>query len=511
MKRPDSLFELIHCLGNNEKRYISIALQGEDKECIKLYNAIKKQKQYNEKRLLSVLKKPPITHFRAVKQYVHKLVLKNMRAYRADVSVQMQLRTLLIDLQFLLKKGLYIQTEKLIAKAKKLSLKYEEHSILLELLHLERTLMKRTAYEGKTTKQLESNFKQTFKGIATYKQIQEYDLLASRLFLELKKEGNRVSGAMSTKAIVLQQKMLARDETTLPYHARIHLYSYYLANANKEAMGLPAAYEYAHKQVSLLEEYPHLIEEEEGARLYAISAFNLLLFQLRYKKYEEMQLTIKKFQNVSVASKTLSNELFYISHSMELTLYITQGLFNDAVGVAQTMEQELEQNPQIRLSKEKEMILYYEFCNAYFGAGLFNKAKVYLNKVLQENVDVRSDIQCFAHLLNIVIHFELGNETLLKYLVKTTYKFLYKRKRLYKFETIVLAFIKVQLTKKHTQAEILFLFEDLKKELETLIKDPFEKRILDYFDFLSWIESKTEHIPFASIIQHKFNMLQANN
>lgn len=504
MNTKDSLFALIATLSNNEKRYITLSMQGEQKDCIKLFKALKKQKTYNEKPLLAALGNPPLKKFRAVKQYLYKVILKNMRAYNAEVSVEMQLKSSLMDVQFLFKKGLYLQCEKLILKAKELANKYEQHAILLELLNWEKRLMKNNSYSGKDEKYLEELFQQILDRISTFKIVNEYDLIASRLFMKLKKEGNpRIIPPLTENHKIIHQQLLTTEETDLPYQARMHLYSYYIAYFNKEEKNLLKAYHYANEQVKLMELHPHLIEEEEGMRSYLFSSFNLLLHLFRLKKYDELLLTIRKFKSYNAKSDLLRADLFYITNVMELTMYIDQGEFGKAVQLVQKIEPKLLNKQIVIRNKEKEMILYYEFCNAYFGAGKYSKANAYLNKILNEPVDIGNDIQCFSRILNIIIHFELGHETLVEYLVKSTYQFLYKRKRLYKFETIVLLFIREKLPKIHSQKELLFAFKKLKEELEEVVKDPFEKRALDYFDFISWVESKIENRPFAEVLRRK--------
>ena len=35
------------------------------------------------------------------------------------------------------------------------------------------------------------------------------------------------------------------------------------------------------------------------------------------------------------------------------------------------------------------------------------------------------------------------------------------------------------------------------------MKDPFEETVSKYFDFISWLESKIENIPFEQVIRSK--------
>ncbi|MBI4931145.1 MAG: hypothetical protein HY841_10305 [Bacteroidetes bacterium] len=97
-----------------------------------------------------------------------------------------------------------------------------------------------------------------------------------------------------------------------------------------------------------------------------------------------------------------------------------------------------------------------------------------------------------------------GNDMALQQsLVRSTYRFLLKRNRLYKFEECILNFIRKKLSKIHSQKELLHSFSELKKEITQIMKDPFERGIIQDFDFVSWLESKIENRSFAEIVREK--------
>ena len=77
----------------------------------------------------------------------------------------------------------------------------------------------------------------------------------------------------------------------------------------------------------------------------------------------------------------------------------------------------------------------------------------------------REDIHSFGQILNLFIHYELGNDKLLEYIVKSTYRFLLKRKRLFKVESVILRFLK-KYPNWITNQELLKGFSELKEELQ---------------------------------------------
>jgi hypothetical protein len=78
----------------------------------------------------------------------------------------------------------------------------------------------------------------------------------------------------------------------------------------------------------------------------------------------------------------------------------------------------------------------------YFGSGNNEKAIEYLNKIINWKVDLRTDLQCYARLLHLIAHFELGNYDLLEYLIKSVYRFMGKMENLSGVEEEMFSFLR---------------------------------------------------------------------
>ena len=68
---------------------------------------------------------------------------------------------------------------------------------------------------------------------------------------------------------------------------------------------------------------------------------------------------------------------------------------------------------------------------------------------------------------------------------------------------MVLNFIHRKLPKIRSESQLIPVFREMRKNLIKLTEDPFEANVLDYFDFISWLESRIENKSFAEIIQQK--------
>ena len=113
---------------------------------------------------------------------------------------------------------------------------------------------------------------------------------------------------------------------------------------------------------------------------------------------------------------------------------------------------------------------------------------------------MRQDLYSYARLINLIVHFELGNLDLIEYLIKSTQRFLNKKNRDFELETVIISFIKKlsKVSEKEKQHEI---FIQLRDKLEELFKDQDNRILFNYFDFLSWVDAKIENISFSKAVQ----------
>ena len=52
-------------------------------------------------------------------------------------------------------------------------------------------------------------------------------------------------------------------------------------------------------------------------------------------------------------------------------------------------------------------------------------------------------------------------------------------------------------------SDMSFEFHQLKNELDRIWKDEYEKKAFDYFDIVSWLESKLSKKKFADVVREK--------
>ena len=156
---------------------------------------------------------------------------------------------------------------------------------------------------------------------------------------------------------------------------------------------------------------------------------------------------------------------------------------------------------ELKINKEQEVRFFYHVAYIYFGAGLYNKALFWINKVLNDNENtLRQDLYSYARLFNLVIHFELGNFDLLEYITKSTQRYLHKRQRDYELEKVVIEYMR-KLIRANNVIDRKELFIRFNEKLGEIIQDPGDQIVMRYFDFQKWIDSKIENASFAETIK----------
>src|SRR3954469_21223660 len=106
MKNTDSLFALIKSLTRNEKgyfkKYVSKYSAADKNIYVQLFNIIEAQAAYNEEKVKEKLKKlKKNIDLSVLKNYLYNAILKSLRSYHNELSVNFKLQDMLKDAEIL--------------------------------------------------------------------------------------------------------------------------------------------------------------------------------------------------------------------------------------------------------------------------------------------------------------------------------------------------------------------------------------------------------------------------
>lgn len=494
MKPSTELYDLIKSLGKSEKRFfkLSSSLQAGDKNYLKIFDAIDKQSQYNEEAIKSEFAGHTfVKHFPSEKNHLYKLILKSLRAYHSDNSISSILKQELKNVEILYKKALYKECNKFLARAKKLAEEHEKFYFMFECITWEKQLLEEAYEAGKFDKDLDQLVEEEEQVIAKLRNLAEYQVLYSKVNDVFRRNGfARNEEQKKTVAEVAEYHLIKGKNTALSSRAAsICYYVQGLCHVTNREYNL--AFQKFTKVQKILDNNPKI--KKDLSNRYVRTMSHLLFSYLDNKDYKNALKEIEAMRTLpkqpGFDSEDVKVQIFTSTYTAELLIWDAQGKFDKAIELVEPIEKGLESFAK-KVNKEQEIVFYYNIAYVYFGAGEYREALKWINLLLNDNEQrLRQDIYGFARIFNLIIHFELGNMDLLEYLVKSTSRYLNKRKTDYKAEVVIVKYLK-KLPKLGNDKELNDHFVAMRDELTILFKDHKERVVLEYFDFISWLNSK---------------------
>lgn len=176
------------------------------------------------------------------------------------------------------------------------------------------------------------------------------------------------------------------------------------------------------------------------------------------------------------------------------------GTFKEGLVLVPDIEAKLKEYA-LYVDKHRILVFNYKFATLYFGAERYEDSIDYLQRIINGSQDLRHDLQCYARLLHLMAHYEMGNYDIMESLTKSVYRFMAKMKNLTVVEEEMFRFLRssFSLSPRQLKPE-LEKFLDKIKHLE---KNRFETRAFAYLDVISWVESKVHNKSLSAIIKEK--------
>ncbi len=500
MREPSqNLHKLIKSLSKSEKGYFLKTTKNynsEDKQYIKLFNAIDAQKEYNETEIKDIFRNELfIQQLHVAKNYLFKIILKSLYLYNSESSLNYKFSEYISTISNLYSRGLYTESLKFILKAKAQAYQFEKFDNILEFIRWEKYITISLTPEDISEK-LKMLSKEEFRVLDILFNIMKYRNFYSEIFSLLRKNGS-LRGRIEEREYkrIINEPLMKSETNAMSYESKL-LYFQVLIIYSQAESNDKNTYTYSGKLIKYMNSNPERINEFIKEYVFAMienlsSSFNL-------GKYKESLEVINMLRNLKIKSSEQEEYIFLSTYVIQFLIYIVRCEFYEASLLIAGVEKKLNlhEKKEVRIT---ELLLYQNIFYIYFALGEYEKALAWLNKILSTNFDIRQDIYSLAHIFNLLVHYELNNLELLSYAVVNTYRYLYKRKKLYKFEEIVLKFIR-RISKAD---DITEEFKFLKWNLSKLIDDPFERIPLEYFDFISWLDSKISGLSFIEVKKKK--------
>ena len=497
------LFLLIKSLSKGEKRFFKrwsgLYASERDNKYMRLFDAVDKQKVNDEKGLLKV--NQDITYgkqFPVLKNYLYNQVLKCMDQYHQ--SNRAEIRSLLHQVEFLIEKGLYGPSEKMLRKAKQKAEQYNMPHYTLELFRpWEKTLIaQRNDVEG-MKKLLHEEQKTTVRLLRS----REYQRLENQMYIYyLQSHGKRVEGIVKQAKKILQHPLMKRTEKNMLFEDSIYFHWIYYSFFQIKR-DIPNSYLRGKKMLQLFHQDPANRITHVSIYLRIINNFLMSCIQLR--KHEEIPPCLRSMREVKnqIRPSTETGKTYFFRYANHSILYYLEtGRYKEGRDAIEEIRAELT-SYQKKLSDLDKSVVYVNLALFYWGLNDQRQCLDWLNKIRsQVKVVVRDDLKIFLDVFFIIAHHEARHYDLVLSLLRSASRQLKDEKLPFRVESLVLYFLQ-RIVKAQSGEEKTVLFSELKQQLLLLAQRPSEKQAFDYFDYLSWVESKIERKTFAEIIAKK--------
>ena len=497
------LFQLIQSLTKQEKRYFKLYASrhviGEKNKYVLLFDAIANQAAYDEEKIKKKFKGEVfIKQLHVTKNYLYKLIMNSLRLFNENKSED-QFHNLMRNAQILFDKGLFEQGQKLVNKAKKEAQENEHFLQLLEVYHWEHRMIHKNNDFKKLQRYIDEVVLEEIQLLELYKNFLQFQLLNDQVFgLYWKKGSIRKKEDKELLERFFEKDLYQNADNAQSFNARFFYHNAHFTFAYLTG-DLENCYRHISQQVLMFEESDVLQKNSKNIQRYISCLNNSYIIQKQLSKFEEGLATLRKLRAIPATSVARRAQLFIRSYNLEIDLYISTGAFRKGIQNIAVFEENFDTYKGY-IETQQRINLYYNLAYLHFGGEDYNHALDWVNVLLNDpDLKAREDIHSFTRILNLFIHFELENDQLLEYIVKSTYRFLLKRKRLYKVESIILKFLR-KYSNWTDQKEMQQGFEEMLEDLYPLREEEYEKNAFEYFDFITWLESKLEGVTFEEMV-----------
>jgi hypothetical protein len=227
-------------------------------------------------------------------------------------------------------------------------------------------------------------------------------------------------------------------------------------------------------------------------------------FDLR--NHEKLADTLKEFETFAQTERVQENDNFRIQSFLyiaqaKINRHFLTGTFQKGLALIPGIEEKLSEYG-LFIDRHRVLVLNYKIASLYFGSGDYNTCIDYLQRIINDHIDLRHDLQCYTRLLHLLAHYELGNHELLEYLTRSVYRFMAKMENLTAIEEEILKFLRrsFHIPRHAVKAEL----ESFLQRIKQFENKRLQARVFVYLDIVSWVEHKVYNKPLGEVMREKY-------
>lgn len=506
-RQTEYLLKLIERLSPAEKRHFRLYTRRNSAKgdilFMQLFDQLDKSLEYNEPEILKKIKGLKRGQVSNLKANLYKQILASLRSSKRSANSSINIRENIDYATILHEKGLYNASLDLLDKTKRQAQESEALSSILNILEIEKHIegLYITGSMYPKAKQLRAESILTLERLQLNHQLSNLSLSLYGLYLQYgyvkdDRDFDFVHDYFKDHLPILRWQEL--DFYGGLYYNMSHVWYYNMIQ------DFPNCYKYAQRWVDLFQEDTKWLANEMSLYIKGMhNVLNALFMAQRYDKFEPVYRQLVEFgdKHLEDMNRDQLSNFRLIEYTHGINQYFLTGAFDEGVKYVKKIEISLVEN-SFDWDLNRIILFNYKIASIYFCYGDLDHTITLLNRNTNDVYpNFREDIQCFSRILNLIAHFDLGNESLVKHQIRSTYRFLSKMEHLQKALKDILGFLRR--IPKIAEEDLKSEFQSLKSKLEATQKDRFERRPFLYLDINSWLESKILEIPVADVMRQR--------
>lgn len=507
ISQSDQLLQLIKSLTKAEKRnfklYAKRTQASDSMKFIQLFDLIDKQSYLDDAIIMQGMKGVKKTHVPNLKRHLYQQIMISLRLVHISKDAGIEIREFIDFAHILYNRGLYLQSIKILDKAKTLAEKNGFDILILEIIEFWKEIESRhiTRSGPGKNKALVQEASIKSKAINNTIELSNLRVVMHSYYIKFghvrnPQDQKRVEAFFRTNMPPFSLESLGVFEKLYLYQSCVWYYYIQLDFHNCFANALKWVQLFYADQ-DLMRWDPDLLMR--GYHYLLTSAYCLNDVVTLEKHLGELEkFRDENYPKFSTNSKIIS---FLYVHSSRYNLYFMNGQMEKGVKLIPRTLRRIKVF-ESKLDVHRILVMYYKIAWAYFCNAEGERAISYLTKIMNmKMVNLREDIQIYSRLLFLMCHYDMKNFDLMGYLIQTVSRYMDKDSDENQLQYSLFIFFKkinhLPLDK-HTEE-----LNKLSLDLETLQNDYYAKRAFIYLDALSWVRSKIKRVPIQEIIMTK--------
>jgi len=511
MKPKNDLQQLINSLSPTEKAYFRkfAGRHYKDNSTFKklfdeMESAASSNENYSEERIRERFKNEKfIKQLPVTKIYLYNNILKSLNLYYSEDNIDLKLNLLINNATILYKKELYSQSLKMISKAKALAEKYDKPVKLLEAIQAERLALRINSSLNEVSRELMDNYEEEQEVLGKMKNISEYRRLYDRMVIHATAKGiDAGSEPGNTFEKLLSHRLLKNYKLAKYFQSRV-IFLLMHCFINNLTGNKAAAYRFG---LDCLD----LFGDSHSNKQVSSYEYILILQELMQISYAEGRIRDSEYYFAKLQKeqeKLLVHSPSKIQNFLKLRSLMGKLNINSASGNHENNLEVIRELIDITKKNEassfRDEVIVTDFIavSVYFANSMYDDSLYHINRIFNsKDFELREDIQVSCRIINLILHYELGSMGSLEYYIRSTYRYLKKRKKLSGFEKLVFEFLK-RGQRVNSEKELKILFSETRDKFKKVTDS--EPGMLQVINLDAWLEGKITKKSYLEIIKKR--------